>query len=49
MSKYNWEGIKYPSKKDDVKSSTAIIQILFLMLYALKKKKYARLIFQDLP
>ena len=49
MSKYNWEGIKCPSKKDDLKSSREWIQILFLMLYALKKKKYARLIFQNLP
>ena len=36
MNKYNWKRTDYPSRQDDWKSSTKIIQQLLSMCYILK-------------
>ena len=37
---YNWEGINFPSKKDDWKTSEINVTIAFNLLYAKKEKIY---------
>ena len=48
MNKYNWNGIKYPSKIDDWKAFEKNIQQLLLIFYIINKKKYTLLIFQNI-
>ena len=47
-NKYNWNGIKYPSKINDSKTFEKIVQQLLLMFSVIKKWKFAQLIFQKL-
>ena len=48
INKYNWKGINYPSKIDDLKMFQKIIWQLLLMFCILKKKNYVQLISQEL-
>ena len=45
IDKNNWEGINYPSEKDDQKKFNKKSQQLFLMFCVLKKKMYILLMF----
>ena len=38
INKYNWEGINYPSEKDDWKIEKKILAIAFNVLYTKKEK-----------
>ena len=48
IAKCNWEGINYPSEKDDRKKLQKIMQQLLLMFYMLKMIKYILPTFQDI-
>ena len=49
INKYNWNGIKYPSKVHDWKTfEKNNPSIALLILFILKKKKYTLLIFQNM-
>ena len=48
MNKYNWEGINFPSEKDDWKKiEKNDVTIALNVLYA-KKEKYILLMFQNI-
>ena len=49
INKYKWEGIHFPSEKDDWKKSEKYnVTIATLTLCILKNKKYILLIFQKI-
>ena len=49
INKYNWEGINFPSEKDDQKKfEKNNVTIALNVLYAKKEKKYILLMFQNL-
>ena len=47
INKCNWEGITFPSEKDDWKKSEKNVTIALNVLYA-KKEKYILLMFQNI-
>ena len=49
INKYNWEGINFPSEKDDQKKfEKNNVTIALNVLYAKKEKRYILLMFQNL-
>ena len=44
INEYKWEGIHFPSEKDNWKKVEKIMQLLLLMFFMLKKKKYILLV-----
>ena len=49
INKYNWEGINFPSEKDDWKKiEKNNVAIALNVLYAKKEKKYILLMFQNI-
>ena len=40
VDKYNWEGINYPSEKNDSQNLKKFILQLLLIFYILKRKTY---------
>ena len=48
INKYNWNGIKYPSKLDDWKEFEKNIPTIALNILYIKETKYTLLIFQNI-
>ena len=48
LNRYNWEGINYPSEKEDWKKFEKNNLMMLLIFYMVKKKKYILPTFQDI-